>query len=348
MSRLLVLARKEMGDILRERSILLALLTQFFVAAFSAFLTVGLVGLYDPDAVDARPDTRLAYVGPGGFDQYLDETPNLVVHRLPISEALQRFQAGDLAAIIEETYTDTQGARTVTFLLPEGEIQTTLLVTQLKDLLRAYEKDLRVEREHRIQETLVYVATQAKPNAYYGFAFTVLLPLLVLTPVFLAGATTGDSLAHEFHTHTIHLLRASPLRPTQIVLGKLAAPVFLVPAQVLLWCLLLGLNGLRVSNLGLLLVLATALGLLMAAASILVASLVRREGQTQAAYALLVLVLLGASLLLPRDPLNLVARLGVGHADASNLVALGLYLIAALATLALAVAAARRRLRHDG
>lgn len=347
MKRIFVLAGKDFHDVVRERSILLAFLVQLFVAAFSTFLTVGLVGLYDPESVQGFPQTTIAYTGPGGLEPYLQQSGNLIVLDLPPEAAIAQFQAGDLAAVIEETYANESAARVVSLLLPEGEIRTTLLVTQIKNVLRDYERDLRLERDTRIQQSLVYVETDAQANPFFGFAYGVLLPLLIITPVFLAGATAGDSFSQEIATRTLHLLRASPLSSAEIVIGKILTPVVLVPFQVLLWILLLRFNGLAIQNLHLLLVLSLALGILLAAGSLLIALLVRREGQTQAAYTILVLVLFVAGILLPRDPFNVIARLAVGNVDFPTILTLGLYAVAAIVMLGLALTVANRRVHTD-
>lgn len=347
MRRAWTLARKEFRDLLRERSVVLALLVQFFVATFSAFLTVGLVGLYDPEASDSQPNALVAYVGPGGFDAFLDDAPNLRIERPSLAEGVAGFHRGDYAAVVEETYANETTERTVTLLLPESEIQTTLLVTQFKSLLRDYERSLREDREGRIDQTLIYVDVPAHPNVYYAFIFSTLLPLLVLTPIFLSGAITGDSMNHEIQSQTLSLLRSSPLTPAELIVGKLAMPVLLVPVQVALWIGLLRFNGVHVANTIPLLTFATFVALLLSAGSILVALHVRREGQTQAAYALLVLALFVVSLLLPREPLNLVARLGSGAADAADLVAVLLYGLVAALTLVVTLLVGRRRLARN-
>ena len=44
----LVVARRDLASLSREKTIVLALAIQLFIAAFSSFLLVGLVSLYDP------------------------------------------------------------------------------------------------------------------------------------------------------------------------------------------------------------------------------------------------------------------------------------------------------------
>lgn len=345
MRRSFAIARKDFADILRERSILLTILVQLFVAAFSSFLMVGLVAFYDPSAADVQTRSRVAYVGPGGFDDFLKSTPVISVRNTSMQDALERFRTGRLDLIVEETATGNESARTITLLVPESELKTTLLVTQMKSLLQAYEKQLRQEREARLDQSLIYIDAPAQGSPYFAFTYSILLPLLVATPVFLAGSITADSLTQELTTKTLEVLRSTSTSARQILVGKLLVPVLLCPLQVLLWILLLQANGIAIHNVIPLLTFTTVLAALIASGTSLVALLVRREGPTQAAYTLLVLFLFVVSLLLPQDPFNLVARLAVGTAEGPSYLAILFYAATAVALLGATVWVAERRLR---
>ena len=45
------IARRDLASLRSEKTIVLALLIQLFIAAFSSFLVVGLTSLYDPGSV---------------------------------------------------------------------------------------------------------------------------------------------------------------------------------------------------------------------------------------------------------------------------------------------------------
>lgn len=345
MKNALRIAGKELRDVSRERSILVAILVQFFIAAFSTFLLFGLTALYDPGDLAGTPPATVAYVGPGGFDAYLDE-PNLRLTRMAADTARAAFEGGRLEAVVEETL-GPEDARTVTLLLPEGELQATLLITQMHDLLADYEKDLRQERQERLEQRVLVHDTDLRPERPYLFVYTTLLPLLLLTPVFLSGAITGDSFEQELQTHTLGLLRAAPVGAADILFGKLLVPVLLAPAQGLLWIGLLAANGIAVQGLTALPALSLLLAVLLASVGLLVALWVRREHQTQEIYALVVLLLAGLSLFLPRDPLNLIARLATGTAGASDALSFGIVTVLAAAAMGAAVVLARGRLRVE-
>ncbi|HUR25316.1 MAG TPA: ABC transporter permease [Candidatus Thermoplasmatota archaeon] len=354
MRGMLAVAGKDLRDILRERSILASLVVQLFVAGFSTFLSVGLTGLYDPASVEAFPRAEVGYAGPAGegFDDYLVSGRNLQVVPTTAEAGLQAFRDGRLAALVEETVDPGDGpgngTRSVTLLMADGTLQTTLLLTQVKGLLQDYEHDLRVAEQGRLQQQVLRVEAPAGGRAAsFGFTYGTLLPLLVLTPIFLSGAIAGDAFVQEAQTRTLLLLRASPLSVTAMLAGKLLVPVVLAPAQVLLWVGLLRLNGIAVQGLGAVLLLTMMLALLLASLGIALATWVRKEGQVQASYALVVLLLAVASLLLPHDVLNLIALLASGTPPPSAWVTFGILAAAAALCAGIGLPFAARRIQRD-
>lgn len=314
--RVAALAGKELRDVLRERSLVTMVLIQFFIAGFSAFLMVGLSGLYDPASVQGAAFAEVAYSGPGGFDAYLEDAGNLELVRVDAEEARQRFEDGEVGIVVEEDYDPTLAhERVITLVVPADEVQTSLIINQLKELLLQYERELREDRQERLQQEVIYADNDALARTDAIFGYTVLLPLLVLTPVFLSGAISTDAFSQEIESHTLGLLRASPMGTGTLLLGKLLVPILLVPLQAGLWMLLLQTNGFPVENVGTLLLLVTVMGVAVCGLAVLIAFHVRQAGQAQTLFALLSLALALLSLLLPRDPLNLVARLGTGVLD---------------------------------
>ncbi|MES2155583.1 MAG: ABC transporter permease subunit [bacterium] len=340
------IAGKELRDVLRERSIIVAVLVQFFIAAFSAFLTVGLLALYDPGSATAHPPADVAYLGPGGFDKVMDTTINLHVRNNPV-DAMHGFAAGAFEAVVQESIAP-DGVHTITIVVPDGDLRSTLIVTQMRDLLQQYEHDLRQANQTRLAQHVVELPQDVpRSPAPYPFVYATLLPLLLLTPVFLSGAIAGDAFTQEIQGRTLLLLRSSPISVPRLLLGKLLVPLALAPLQFLLWVALLWANGQPVANLPLLATLSTSITLVLTGIGYSLAARLRRDGPVQASYALVAIALGVASLFLPRDPLNLIARLATGPADATSLATLALIAAAGITACALGIADAARRIRRD-
>lgn len=342
----LALARKEARDLAREKTVVVALVVQLAIAGFSAFLAVGLLGLYDPESLQSRPSADLAYAGPGGLDAYLRAAGNLRVRTLSEADAITAFQSHTAtAAVLERAAPD--GTRAITLVVAEGELTGTLLLTQVKGILLEYEKDLRANHQDRLQHDLVTLARlPGRPALPFPFLHGTLVPLLLLAPAFLSGAVAGDALARERHTRTLILLRTSPAGIPTLLAGKLAVPLLLAVLQFALWTALLWANGIPVANLPALLLLEAALTVLLAAIGFAVAASVRHPGGAQAAYALAVLATGTTLLWLPRDPFNAIALLAAGVPDAATWTTLGAITAAAAAVLAASLAWTGWRLRR--
>jgi ABC-2 type transport system permease protein len=344
------IARKELRDILRERTILVAIVVQLFIAGFSTFLVVGLSALYDPATVQRFPVADIAYAGPDGDDPVLEalgSARNLRLERMDAQSAQQAFVRGEADAAIAAVRA-ADGTWRVTLLLPEPGIQSTLLLTQLKAVLGDLQLDLRQQAQERLQSPVLEVAPPTgRPPLPFAFAYATLLPILVLTPVFLAGATASDSVVQERQDRTLLLLRASPVPVAQVLLGKLLVPVLLAPLQVALWTALLALNGIPVQGVPVLLGATAAAALALASVGVAIAAWAQRPGQAQAAYALAALALAVGSLLLPRTPANALALAATGGMDGAAWLTFGAVAAAAILAAAVALPWVARRLGRD-
>lgn len=342
MSPTFALAAKETRDILRERSIIVALVVQLFIAGFSTSLSIGLSGLYDPGTVGRFPPAQVAFDGTPELGALLGTARNLRVQTTASSDAIARFNQGQVDGVVLETVSN--GTHRISLLIPDGGIQATLLLTQLRDLLQTYELQLRRAHQADLVHPVLAVEAPAGRSFPFGFVYATLLPLLVFTPVVLSGAIAGDTLVQEVQARTLGVLRSAPISVRQLLAGKLLAPIVLAPLQVLLWIGLFALNGIPVGHVGLILAVATLAAILMASLAAAIGLGVPRPSQAQAAYALVAILVVALSLLLPRDPMGLVARLATGSVDAASWGSLAWLLAAAAGAALLGLRFARRGL----
>ena len=314
-----VLARKELRSLADEKTIVLALLIQLFVAAFSSFLVVGLVSMYQPGGVggvsvdaavsgDAADELLTTLDSESGVDAREYKSPEA---------AADAFQRGVVDATFVVTHT-AEDRIEVAVTVPDGNVRTTVTVVQIRDALRAFERDQRTARVEYLGTEPISLPPEPASSPYFGFSYTVLVPLLLLLPAFIGGSVTVDSLTEEIDRGTMELLRVSPLSPAGIVDGKLLASVLLAPAQAALWMALLSINGTPVANLPALLLLTTAFALAVSALGAAVALLSPERRAAQFLYSTGVLGLSGAASLLPGSPPNTIARLAVGSASATT------------------------------
>ncbi|MEZ3114451.1 ABC transporter permease [Halobaculum sp. MBLA0147] len=337
----LTIAGREVRSLLNEKTILLALVIQLFVAAFSSFLVVGLVSLYDPGGVGGVTiDVAVAGDDADDLVAAVEQTDGLRAREFESRElAIQAFEAAPEAvdaAMVANS--DGAGGTRVRVLVPDSNIQTTVVVVQARQALRTYERAERADNEAYLEARTLELPPRMSASPYFGFTYTVLVPLLLFLPVFIAGSITVDSLTEELDRGTMELLRVAPVTTTDIVEGKLLAAAGLAPLQAVLWMLLLSANGTPVANLPSLigLVAGAATVVVVLGATIALTAPDRRAAQT--IYSLGVLGVFGVTAVGPVNPVNVAARLAIGTAGLAQHLAVGGVLVVGL----LALLGARR------
>jgi ABC-type Na+ efflux pump permease subunit len=329
------IARRELAVLAAEKTIVLALVIQLFVAGFSSFLVVGLVSLYDPGPADASSvDVAVAGEATDDLLAAVDDRSGLdpTVYG-GTEQATAAFAAGQVDAVL---LAERRGGRAfVTAVAPESDIRTTLAVVQVREALRAYERAERAERAAFLDRRPLALPDRTRSSPYYGFTYTVLVPLLVFLPVFISGSIAVDSITEEVDRGTLELLRVAPVSLADIVDGKLLAAAGIAPLQAALWLGLLSLNGTRVGRPGLLVLVAAALAVAVTGAGAAIALTAPDRRAAQFLYSLGVLGLFGATTLLPGDPANTVALLAVDSATTGTYLAVAVYVVAAVAVYAL-------------
>ena len=327
-------ALRDLASLKREKTIVLALLIQLFVAAFSSFLVVGLTSLYDPGSVEAGEVT----VGVTGEVQ--DELTRVAAEQEALeaatfedrASAMSAFHAGRVQAVLEATKTRVDGGYRIDVraVVPAENLRTTLVVVQLRRALTALEDRERLQRAAHLDVQPLQAPDRVDASPYFGFTYTVLIPLLLFLPPFISGSVAVDSVTEEIERGTLELLRVAPVSLVDVVDGKALGMIALAPAQVVLWLGLLALNGIAVDNPLTLLALVTAITALVVAVGIALALATRRRRRAQLLYSTVVLVLFGLAAGLPEHPATTVAKLAVGSGTVATLAHVGLFVALAV------------------
>jgi ABC-type Na+ efflux pump permease subunit len=322
------IGRRELGSLSREKTIVLALLIQLVIAAFSSFLVVGLTSLYEPGA--AEDDVVVGVTG--------EEADRLVVAAAPVEglEARQyreadvrtAFDRNEIQAIAR---VERRGGRiAVDIEAPQTSLQKTLIVVQLRAALEELERAERTDRSEYLEFEPLPELPSVDASPYFGFAYTVVVPLLVFLPVFISGSVVVDSITEEVERGTLELLRVTPVSLTEIVEGKAGVLAALAPLQVLLWIVLLELNDIAIANAVAVFAFAASLAVLAVvfAAGLALAIPVRQRAQLT--YSLSMLAAFTAAGLLPEHPATTVALLAIDSATVTTYAHLGGTVVAAV------------------
>jgi len=307
----IAIARRDIASLSREKTIVLALVIQIFIAAFSSFLVVGLTSLYDPGSVESG---ELTFGVSGDARDELGEAAQeagVETQQYPTqAAAMDAFRRGEVVGVLSA---DASGERiAVTATVPDGSIQSTLAVVKARDALEALERNERTNRAPHLETNPVPLPPEADASSYFGFTYTVLVPLLLFLPPFISGSVTVDVLTEEIERGTLELLRVAPVSLTDIFDGKALGMALLAPIQALLWIALLTVNGIAIENALSLVVLVSAVALLVVVLGAVLGLTLGQRRQAQLLYSIIALGLFGAAALLPEHPATVAAKLAVG------------------------------------
>ena len=334
----LTIARRELRSLSAEKTIVLALAIQLFVAGFSSFLVVGLVSLYDPGSIEGQ---GLA-VGVTGEVQpdlaaEIDRVEGMAVVEFDSTvEANRAFQERRVDAVLVPTQLDDgdDDRILVRATAPDENIVTTVTVVELREALVEYEATVREDRSDRLEYSPLPVPDDAGGSPYVGFTYTVLLPLLLFLPAFISGSIAVDSVSEELERGTLDLLRVAPVSLVGILDGKLLSATVLTPAQVVCWLALLAINDVSLANAWALVALSTGLAAAIVAVGVGIALVAPDRQQAQLVFSTGVLGAFLLAVVLPEHPANTAAKLAIG--SATTVTWLSLAAILALGSLTLA------------
>ena len=324
------IARREFASLRREKTIVLALGIQLFIAAFSSFLLVGLVSLYDPGSI-AADEIEIGVAGDDGSEliDAVEAEGNWDLEPFESERAARTaFKQGrvDTVFVTDRLPTDVIH---VNVIVPDESVRSTMIVVQVRKALQVFERDRRVDLADRLTTQPVSVPDAPDSTPTFSFTYTVLLPLLAFLPTFISGSVAADSITEEFDEDTLDLLRVTPLSITEILDGKMLAMIVLAPLQAGAWLLLLQMNGTTLVNPWAILAVVAAVATVLVALGAGLAIRMQDRQSTQLLYSLAVLLVFGLATLLPESPPNLIAKFAMGSSSGLSYGLVGLYLVVA-------------------
>ena len=311
MSAFLAVLKKELSSVLHERTIVIAILIQLFIASFSSALLISMLSLYDPDAVLQSGSYRFNVALQGAS---ADPLPALLAERgitcvpfTTLEDAQAAFYGGKVQAIL--VLPPGQGAVTeLKLYLPRNPAVSSVIRMVMQEPLKRYETALRQQRGVEVR----YTGLKGSPPTSFEFIYSALIPVLIFFPAFVAGAMVIDSLSEEVEQNTLPTLLSAPLSINAIVGAKISAAVFLAVLQCLAWLALLRLNRVEVQHIGLALLLAAIMASILAVSAALVTAFFKDRERSQFIYSLALLTATGGSYLLHLSPIETLSRLASG------------------------------------
>jgi ABC-type Na+ efflux pump permease subunit len=313
--------KKDFSSLANEKTILLAVLLQLFVAMFSSFLMVGLTSMYDPSAIAGYSGIEYQ-VGYSGEDspllELLDDRDDIRVHRMDLSSAVTALKERKLAAVIfvPDTSPIAEEPVMITLYSLQNDIQGAIINAKLKEVFLGYEEDLRNLRSERLTVDPVPIEfpEEGGSSSFYEFVYGLLIPLLLFMPAIISAALVIDLICEEFEQHTLDTLLSTPVTFHEIIWGKTGLAILLVPLQAGAWLTLLLINGIYIASIPLILILVLASSAALILTGALTALYYRERTAAQVIFSLAVVILMLIVLSVPGNPFNLVAILATGSA----------------------------------
>lgn len=303
--------KRELWTVIRDRTIIIAVLIQFFIASFSSGLFLGMLQLYDVDTI-------LRYSGGairiGVVDAAESQLANFIMkHGMTVipfetlEQAEAGFHNGDAAAIIDVPR-EIDDVTEIRIYMPESNTISSIVRMVIQEPLKEYENHLRIQKGVDIR----YTDLQGEPSISFEFVYSVLLPLLMFFPAFVAGSLAIDALTEEFENDTMETLLSAPLTVHGMINAKVLSVVILAVAQCGLWLILLKLNGIDIQNTVWVFLLAMIVSGITSLSAAMAAVLLQDRERSQFIYALMLLTAIAVSNLLNASPIVILSRLAIG------------------------------------
>ena len=307
----LALVKKELSSVLRDRTILIAILIQLFIASFSSALLLGMFSLYDADTVLRYSGSwiKIGVVDSANspLGTFLADRGLAVLPFETLAQADSAFHEGRIRVIVD-TPQNANGITEIKLYLPDSDTTSSLIRTVIQEPLKQYENYLRSQKGIEVR----YTDLQGEPSTSFEFVYSVLLPILMFFPAFVAGSLAIDSLTEEIENNTLQTLLSAPLTVDRMVGAKLSAVLVLSMLQCGAWLFLLQLNGIAIQNTGWIFLLALVVSGITATFAALGAVLLKDRERSQFLYALVLLAGLAFSSLLHISPIITLSRLAIG------------------------------------
>jgi ABC-type Na+ efflux pump permease subunit len=312
MNAFLVIIRKELGTVLRDRTIVIAILIQLFIASFSSALLLGVLSVYDPDTIlqYGRGGVNIGMVDPSGspLGSLLSVRGVSLRSYGTLAEAEAAFYRGEVNGILAVPPNSRNNAAIKLYLADGADAANSLIRTVIQEPLKEYENYLRAQNGILVY----YTDLKGKPATSFEMIYSIILPILMFFPAFVAGSMVIDSLTEEVENNTLQTLLAAPLTINQMVAAKITATVILAILQCAAWLTLLWWNGISVQNQGWVVFLAVIIAGIIASAAALGAVLFKDRERSQFVYSITLLSAAAISTLLGISPVVTLSRLAIG------------------------------------
>ena len=307
---ILAVVKKELVSVIRDRTIIISILIQLFIASFSSALLLGMLSLYDSDTIMkfSGAGIKIAMVGAESpLNSFVSQRGLTVVRFATLADAEVVYFQGGVSAILVVPE-GVQRSAEIKLYLPDNDAISSIIRMVVQEPLKQYENYLR--RQNGIE--VRYSDLKGKASTSFEFIYSVLLPMLMFFPAFVSGSMSVDSLTEEVENNTLPTLLSAPLSLNGMIGAKIMSSIIIAILQCIAWLSLLSLNGIAIENNGWILLLALLVAGIASTAAMLGAILLKDRERSQFIYSLMLLAAASISTLLHISPITTLSRLAIG------------------------------------
>ena len=178
MGAFLAIVNRELSAVLRDRTIVIALLIQLFIASFSSALLLGVLSVYDPETVVQYEGDRIhiGIVGDPGspLQSYLAARGLSVTPYASLADAEAAFYRGRLNAILTVPASSTGVVDVKLYLADKADAANSLIRMVIQEPLKQYENSLRARNGVEVH----YTDLKGKPATSFELIYSIILPVL--------------------------------------------------------------------------------------------------------------------------------------------------------------------------
>jgi ABC-type Na+ efflux pump permease subunit len=311
MSRFLMMVKRELKSLTREKTIMLAIIIQLFLASFSSVIVIGLMSFLDPASIGQHTrvnvDVGIVDDTQSPLIRFLRDRNLKVTAFASAAAAEKAFYAGqvDTVMLVPKSNSDVVDMK---LILPELDSKATVILMVLAEPLKRYESYLREANGVDVN----FTDLKGRSPTTYEFLYSLIVPILMLFPALLAGSIVIDTVSEEIENKTLDTLRSTPVSFNEVLAAKIFAAIITVFIQCFMWAMLLRVNHVYIQNLGLVLLFCGIIGTFISLTAAIIALCFKDRERSQFTYSIVLVVAAGLSYLLSPSPFNLLARLATG------------------------------------
>jgi ABC-2 type transport system permease protein len=301
----LALARKELGDIFREKVYLFAFAVQLVMVVGIIYTALLYTSITNPKISTGFTQTEVRIGVMGDLEGLRGE--GLRILHLPRGDPFQAIRTHQLVAVLnvpEEYVEKLRKGEDVVFTL---YLDNTNILSGYADAIISNEIERlsgEIERmaiaEHvdpdvvlapiYLKEIEIGVKKVRQPMEFVELMYGLLIPFILLLPAFLSTNMMTDSIVGEKEKRTYEALMAAPLSNMDLILGKMMPILLVTMLQVMAWITLLQAKGIVIYNLAPLLFLVLLLDIALVGMGIAISAFSETIKDANAGVAVVILV----------------------------------------------------------